>query len=243
MDIQTNEQEYIDIRYLRISTRRQKIRRIKRGYEKDLLRLDRERTRLWKAQREKVYVELIKPYQSGWRRSFELRSDVAQSRHADFFSEILKSINTVQRSHRKDFKKKVRKFGKKVYKPRTQELHELYSWQWLKLGEREQKLFHEVWSVDCYKRPVIRYAFNEPWRFVLKVRPNIIRRTILINPEMESDMAELEGMIDRQFLEPYIDKLKGGHVRSYYRRESPYEPRCKYRTTVRQYQDLLQNEI
>ncbi|MET0466175.1 MAG: hypothetical protein ABW007_23655 [Chitinophagaceae bacterium] len=242
MDIKTNEQNYIDVRCLRIPTRRQKIRKLKKGREKELLRLSRERKRLWKAQREKIYIELSTPYQSGWRRSFELRQDVARSRYSTFFSEILNVINTVQYSHRKDFKIKGRKFGRKIYKPRSQELLQLRDGKWRKLGLKQQELFHEIWTVDHFKKPVRLYEFNEPWRFILRVKPNIIRRAIVINPAMESEVAELEGRIDREFLEPAIDRLLDGRARRYWKRGIPNGPRCRYKKTLEQYQDLICQE-
>jgi hypothetical protein len=245
MDIQTNEHECIDIRCLRIPTRRQKVRKIKKGREKKLLEIYRERDRLWELGRKRALVAIDPPYQSGWRRSFELRQDVAASKHADFFAEILRNLNYVQKSHRKDFKRKGKKRGRRVYKSTPQNLRRLYPDEWNKLTTRQQQMFHEVWLVDKNKKGRLykKYQFNEPWRFVLKVRPNMITHAFAIDPDLKSACAQLNGMIERRWLQPAMEHLLNGSVYKFWKQESKYDPRCKHRKNRIQYLEIIRKEM
>lgn len=243
MDIQTNEQESVDIRCLRIQTKRQKIRKIREGCEKKLLEINRERKRLWDLDRKTVLVAIDPPYQSGWRRSFELRQDVAASKHADFFAEILEKLNHVQKSHRKDFKRKAKKRGRKIYKQVPQNLKRLHSDEWARLTSSQQQMFHEAWFVNKKGELYRSYLFNEPWRFVLKVRPNMITHAFAIDPDLESASDQLEGMIKRQCLQPAISHLLDGSVYKFWKKESKHDPRCKHRKTIIQYLEMIREEM
>lgn len=242
MDIKTENEDVPEISGLRILAKRQKIRRIKTGQEKALLEMDRERDRLYGLLYQKEYIELDPPYQQGWRRTFEMRADVAAGSQADQFAEILKLINTVQFSLRKDFKIKKRYKGKKVYRAREQSLNCLGEQQWEKLVSRHRALFYEIWNVD--KRTGYRksYVFAEPWRYVLKVRPNMITRLVRINPDLESRCRQLDGMISSNHLQPAINRLKGVSSCWHWKSKSRYGERCKMKKTVQQYLQVIRDE-
>ncbi|WGU70580.1 hypothetical protein QIU18_14760 [Capnocytophaga canimorsus] len=63
---------------------------------------------------------------------FALRDDIARSKSADFFNQILEKINTYQYSDNRKFLKKKRKRGKKIQVPREQKLHKIIEWQFPK---------------------------------------------------------------------------------------------------------------
>lgn len=240
MDIKTDNQLLVDPEYLQIQSRRTKIRKIKTAREKYLIGLEKKRRHFWKLERELGYVPLDIPYQSGWKRKFELRDDVARSKRADFFQEILDLINTVKKSPRKDFKKKTKKFGKKIYKPREQYLGKLEPKDWNKLDDKQKDFFYPAWFSDPSGKLVIRYVFAEPWRFVLKVRPNMITHTRKIDSELKSESDRLDQYIERNFLGPAMDKSRG---KKYCRwKFSSIERRCNYKKTITQYLEELTNE-
>ncbi|PZR27442.1 MAG: hypothetical protein DI535_10545 [Citrobacter freundii] len=240
MDIETDNYPFQDPEYLRIQTKRTRIRKIKGAGEKYLIGLGKKRRHLWELQRKLGYVPLDIPYQSGWKRKFELRDDVAKSKRADFFQEILDLINIVEKSPRKDFKKKTRRFGKRIYKPREQYLKKLEPEVWIKLSDKKKDLFYPGWFTDLSGKLVLLYVFAEPWRFVLRVRPNMITHTKKLDSELESESDRLEQYIERNFLGPAMDRSRG---KRYYRwKMASVEQRCHYKKTTAQYLEDLKTE-
>lgn len=161
----------------RIRTARQKKRMQYEDFDKHLIRLDKEESDLLRKWHKRGWESLAPPVQQGWNRSFELRGDIARNKHAAFFEAILKKINTYQWSHKKDFKIKKRKRGRKTYVVIEQKLLEPKSCHFAKLNfaDDEKQFFHIEYRVEKWCRDLqVRYVFNEPWRFVLRVRPNII---------------------------------------------------------------------
>lgn len=69
-----------------------------------------------------------------------------QGKEAKFFQGILDRINTTEYSSRRDFKKKRRRFGGKVYEVRSQELERLWtgSFKAKKFTEQEASYFDLV---------------------------------------------------------------------------------------------------
>ena len=57
-----------------------KIRRAKKGRDKQLLKLDREKQKIYEAIMNLGYEDLIPPVQRGWKRTFVLREDVMQDK-------------------------------------------------------------------------------------------------------------------------------------------------------------------
>jgi len=162
----------------RLRTARQKKRMLYEDFDKQLIELYREEKALNEQKNNLGWEPLHPPVQKGWKRFFVLRDDVARSKHAEFFEGILEKINTYDWSHRKDFKIKRRKRGRKIYVVKPQKLLEPAEWHFPRLGfnEYEQQFFHVVWSSYRNKVFVKKYVFNEPWRFVLRVRPNMITK-------------------------------------------------------------------
>lgn len=203
----------------RLRTKRQRKQAQKIGFEKQLRALDRERRDLWQKQRNLGWIELEKPVMRGWKRFFVLRDDVAESIHADFFKSILDKIGTVNFSSRKDFKAKKKRVKKWGYEANNQELLKPEAWQFKKMNftEKERSFFEEKGILNKHRIWVTVYEFKEPWRFVLKVKPNMVTRTRVRNVEMESRVAELDNYFGGNYLLPKLNKLYG---RSYkYRRD------------------------
>jgi len=196
----------------RLKTARQKRRAQKADREKQLIRLEKLRTKLWREKRQSQWIPLEEPYQKGWKRFFVLREDVRRSDTADFYQTLLNKINTVQYSRDKTFSTRKRRLRKYEYTVRTQALRELSVTEWnspkLELTEKEKLLFYryERW---CYQsgRWKVGYVFAEPWRFVLRVRPHIITEQRVIDAALEAEFRRLENYIERNNLGGKIHKL------------------------------------
>jgi hypothetical protein len=109
----TNDLSYL-IERSRIKSARRKTRLQKNDKEKQLIGLDKKQTILYQQEKDLPWLPLDIPYQKGWKRFFVLRDDVARSRDADFFTELLLKINTTQHANNKSFTKRKKKKRKKI---------------------------------------------------------------------------------------------------------------------------------
>jgi len=202
-----------DILCYRLRTARQKIRMQYEDFDKFLIQLDKEESALYRKIQNLGWEPLLPPVQKGWVRSFVLREDVSTQKHAAFFEGILKKINTYQYDWRKDFKRKKKKRGRKIYIVKEQKLLMPFGYQFrtMNFSESEQQFFYEMWDWDCYKQPVERYVFREPWRFVLKVRPNIIDRTRRRDAELEAKLKSIRNYLERNDFRGRQARLINGH--------------------------------
>ncbi|PBQ34551.1 hypothetical protein CNR22_23125 [Sphingobacteriaceae bacterium] len=209
MDI--NEWEYY-VLCSRLKTKRQKERLRKWDSDKKLIKINKELKRLQKEQMNLGHKELDPPVQRGWKRSFVLRPDVERTKDRAFFQALLDKINTEQYSHRRDFKKKIRKKGKKIHVPRVQKLNEFYEWSFrkLKLTEKEKLYFIEKWEFNQKRELCKKYAFAEPWRYTLRVRPNMITKVKVIDPLLLQQQAEIDNFLCRNNLWPRLHKVVDG---------------------------------
>jgi hypothetical protein len=201
MDTKLIQQYGEDILCYRIRTARQKIRMQYKDFDKQLIQLYKEEKALHQQQRNLGWEPLIPAFQKGWKRFFVLREDIARSYNAVFFGNILAKINTKEWSHRKDFKIKKRKRGKKIYIVREQKLCEPseYHFKKMKFSEKEEELFNLVYSFDRRGNVTLkRYVFKEPWRFVLRVRPNIIDKIWKRDELIESKIKKIDNFLERR---------------------------------------------
>lgn len=164
------------------------------SFDKTLIRLHKEEKVIQKARRNLGWTELKPPVQRGFVRFFVLREDVKRTRQASFFEEILKKINTSQWSYRRDFKRKRRKFGKKVYVVREQSLRDVGGTEFFgkNFNELERLCFYETLIQPKWSRtPIKVYRFIESWRFVLRVEPNMITQVRTKDLDLEKREAEI----------------------------------------------------
>ncbi|MBO9731741.1 MAG: hypothetical protein J7623_24080 [Chitinophaga sp.] len=215
--VQTEIENYIAAS--RIRTTRRRIRDARTQFEKQLLSLHRKEKALWDTWSKRGYVPLEPPVMKGYKRFFVLRDDVAKGRNATFYEELLKKINTYEYSHRKDFKVKKRSHGRKKLVVREQQLlqPDVDHFAKLKLTEKEAACFEERYFF--YKNGLVpqkRMVFRESWRFVLRVRPNMITKTRAMMPELLSQIDQLRNYLQAHFLEKKIRKLTDGKVYRWY---------------------------
>jgi hypothetical protein len=208
----------------RIRSVRKKKRLVKTDKDKRLIKLSKKRSELWQQQLALPMVPLENPYQSGWKRYFVLREDIAHSPRAEFYTLLLHKINTIEYHHDKTFKRKKRRRGRYGYEIKRQWLRELTPYLWnsskLDLSEQERACFSEVETYDIKtRRQEISYVFTEPWRYRLKVSPHMITHKKLLDSEIVSELDQIANHIRIRNLQPRINLLtygRGYNGRNYY---------------------------
>jgi hypothetical protein len=215
MDTKLIQQYGEDILCYRLRTARQKKRMQYEDFDKQLIHLHKEEKALIKQQRNLGWEPLTPPVQKGWKRSFILREDVARGKQAFFFTGILKKINTFDYSWRKDFKKRKRKHGRKIYVVKPQSLLKPCEYRFSKMefSEKEKQLFYEVWETDFRRRLVKKFVFAEPWRFVLRVQPNMIDKVRKIDAVIEAMLKEIADYLERNDWRKRQCKLVHGYYK------------------------------
>lgn len=196
----------------RFRNERRRIRAAHKDKEKKLLALHRELSSLYTQRQNARWIVLDPPIRNGYVRSFIVRPDIQRSKYGPFFEGILKKINTVQYSDKKDFKKKARKRGRKIRVPKEQHLLRPDEAHFRKLGftEREKQLFIQKSKYKPQRRMTIRYyEFADPWRFVLRVRPHYITHQRVIDPVLESKIQQLNRLFKQEQLFARIRKASG----------------------------------
>jgi hypothetical protein len=191
--------------YRNIRSKRQRKRATIEARDKKLIGLYKESQRLSKQKRELPMVNLSPPVQKGWKRYFIVREDVRRSRDGVFYENLLQKINTVQYSDEKVFRKKKRKAGKRIYYEieqglKTIKLHELFK---MKFTDRELSCFEYRTIYEVRKRRIEtrnEYVFKEPWRYVLRIRPNIIDKIRVHDAELEQRIKIIDMKLYKNYL-------------------------------------------
>ncbi len=240
--------EETDILLYGLRTARQKKRMQHKGFEKKLRRLDKEQTELWLKDRNLGWIDLNPPVMRGWKRYFVLREDIVRSKDSNFFQGILEKINCTQYNHRKDFKIKYRLNGKKQYAVSSQQLKNspAQNSKEMSFTDKEWQFFEERDVLDWTGKKFYKaYVFTEPWRFVLRVRPNLIFKARIRDEAIESRLAEIDNHIIGNNWRPRIAKLKGNSYGNGWRKEWENE-REKYifkNVPLSQILDAVKEEI
>jgi hypothetical protein len=228
MDKKLTEKFGSEILCYQIKTARQKKRAVKEAQEKLLISLHKERRQLWQQQRNLGYVELNPPIVKGWKRYFVLRDDVARSKDAAFYQGILDKINKVECCNRKDFKRRTKYIRRrKEWKPVEQTVKQSEHWEFVKLNftEKEKILFEEKYVKRQWKKELVRvYVFKEQWRFVLRIRQNIVTKVKLLDVELERRLKEIDDYLERTNQGNTLDRILGHSVRRWQRWSTEPKP-------------------
>ncbi|EHQ28696.1 hypothetical protein [Mucilaginibacter paludis] len=214
----------------RLKSARRKKRLVIKDRDKQLIKIHKLRKELWQQKRHLPMVPLKNPYQSGWKRFFVLREDVARDDKAGFYQTVLAKINTVRYHHEKSFKKKKWRKQRYRYELKEQLLKEIDWYDWsnnkLKLSEEEKACFTRVERSNIYSKKLeVIYVFAEPWRFVLKTVPHIITEVKMLDSSLERQIDALDNYITKHYLTPRIDCLTHGRL---YRWRGGYTEPLKY---------------
>lgn len=246
MDTKLIKQYGEEILSYRLRTARQKTRMQYEDFDKQLLALRRKQEELWARRRNLGWEPLCPPVQKGWKRFFVLRDDVARGKHAEFFQGILNKINTYDRSHKRDFLVRYRRFGRKKYRVKSQKLLEPCAHHFRKLGftEAEQQLFYSrLYFENNCKMPVLRYVFTEPWRFVLKTEANMIDKVRIVDRELEAEIAFLSAYLEENMLQGRLDKLLDGSTKRRYWLYEKHTERNEFKNkSIRQILEMIKEE-
>ena len=185
---------------LRIRTKRRRKRASVEARDKKLIRLYKEEKELRKRKYNLPMIDLSPPIQKGYKRFFVVREDVKRSKMGSFYENLLQKINTFQYSSTKIFKKKAKRKGKKVLVDIEQKLNVIYPHELkkLKLDERQLNCFDYKIVLEVLGKTIREkhfYEFKEPWRYVLRIRPNMIDKVKAFDSELEQRIAELDTIL------------------------------------------------
>lgn len=200
-----------NLMFFRLRSLRSRKRIIKEDVVKQIRKKYKRSEELRKIKREIPLVPLEKPYQKGFVRFFVVRDDVKRSKDGDFFEGILNKINTKMYSETRKFLKKKRKFGRRIYVEKEQKLGRLSTYQWndpkLRLTDRERQYFlRREDYCPIRKKYNIYYEFIEPWRFVLRVKPNMITHYKPLRSDLEKEIDELNSYLGEHKVTGIIHK-------------------------------------
>lgn len=172
---------------------------------------------------------------------------MARSKQADFFAGILKKINRYDWSWKKDFLVKRKKRGKKIYVAKDQHLlkPDERHFQKLNFSDAEKQFFHpelnwEPWSKELVKE----YVFNEPWRFVLVIKPNMIDKVRIKDAFLESELQRIENYLERNDLRKKQSKIVYGYGKYRWRKDlTKHKEIYKYKfKSKNQVLDIISND-
>jgi hypothetical protein len=188
----------------RLRTISRKKREIIEANDKRIIRLYKEKRELDKRKRELPMIDLNPPIQKGWKRYFVVREDVRRSKQGVFYENLLRKINTTQYSDTKEFKKSTKKCGRRIYEPRKQDLQVIYLYELakLKITPAELLCFDLKTKVKMINKRIVEtyyYEMAEPWRFVLRIRPNLIDKVKAHDNELEQRIDELYAELFRDY--------------------------------------------
>lgn len=201
----------------RLKPARRKRRLVIKHRDKQLLALNRERSRIEKDPDYMTIVPLEEPYQKGWKRLFVLKTEVQRSDKAEFYQGILDEINEVQFHYDQSFKRPKRKgiWHKYIFKE-LPKLHGISPYHWhesrSKLSDEQRACFTRVeyWNQHYY-RWEHHYEFAETHLFELAVVPHIVDTIKIGDALLEQRMAWLDNHIERNGLYYRLDKLTNGN--------------------------------
>lgn len=208
----------------RLKTKRQKRRALIKDRDRRLLHMGRRYYQLHAHRRNLPMVPVAPPYQRGWKRTFVLRADVAQSADAAFFATLLQKINTVMYHRNEQFTHYRRKTyrGKMLAEPIPQELIVFYSWQWdsaeCPLTDKERRYFRPVvrW-LPRWQKFSVHYEFAEPWRYVLQVSTHMVTHVRATDSELDSELQRIDNYLTGHHLYPVYTRLRGQSYSDLYR--------------------------
>ena len=232
MDKKIIELHGSDINCYKLKTVRQKKRAVKTAQQNKLLSLHREESNIWKQQRALGMVELKPPIVRGWKRFFVLRDDVARCNDAPFYQNILDKINCVEICKRKDFKKKkkyLRKKGNWELIEQIVKQHEEWAFKKCNFSDKEKALFEEKYMRVSWRKGLTKvFVFKEQWRFVFKVKPNIITHVKAVDDELENRRNQISDYLNKTNKRDTLNRLLGHRVSRWRSWDNNEKPKYKF---------------
>ena len=114
--------------------------------------------------------------------------------------------------------------SQELLKPSEQEFTKL------DFTDAEKQFFHEEFHYDKWKRKFVKhYVFDEPWRFVLRVRPNMIDKQRKTDPEKESRLEEISNYLNGHDLNKRTQRILDGHYKyRHWKQKAEIKPKEKH---------------
>jgi len=197
-----------------IDKRRQKSMN-RKDTDKKILAMEAKRGQLIKAKNGMRLVELPEPIRTGYKKFFVIRPDIAAGDDVDLYKQILPYVQNTIYSNNREFLVKDYKTKKMLPKPHKPANIEHKVWNTLvdaKFNSRQSGMFERVWKQTGLKNPKIgkfEYLFTKDWAFAEKIEPHYKTHTLLLDPDLESELQQINNRIDRNNLWPKINKLLG----------------------------------
>ena len=181
--------------------------------QKKIRAIDRELIRLYKAWSNLGYKKLDKPIKDGWIKHLVLREDIARRKDAHVFEEIIRRCGAeVWGSTKKNADKNWDKFHcKRKNDTVIDGLELLFGEKLVGISKKARMYFDGYdWKWMIHRGYVKRYYCKVPRHFfVVKYSRSYIRAIQIIDPELERQMAELEGEFFNDKLYKYWKASEG----------------------------------
>lgn len=172
---------------------------------KKLMSMYRRKLRLIEARRAYNWVELEKPERHGYKKTFEVREDIAKGfpNMLPVLKDILKLCNYEITSRDKKFLRRDYKTKKMV--PVEHKLKYIMPREWEKLpSDKHRSLFKLEYMHTLAGKPFQAYVVDDQWMFVSKIRPYYITHRLVLDPKLDSELKEIENKIERNYLWPQL---------------------------------------
>ena len=244
MDKKIIEKYGSDINCYTLKTARQKKRAVKTAKEQYLLGLNRERNKIRIQQSALGYVVLNPPIVRGWKRYFVLREDVARCNDAAFYQNILDKINCIEICKRKDFKTKkkyLRKKGNWELIEQKVKQYEERDFNKCNFSDKVKILFEEKFIKINWRKGLIKvFVFKEQWRFVFKVKPNIITHVKAVDEKLERRSYEIRDYLERTNKQNTLNRLLGHSIGRWRAWDNSEKPKYRFdKENLKQMLDVI----
>lgn len=99
----------------------------------------------------------------------------------------------------------------------------------LNFTAKEKSLFEEKYVKHKWRRELVKvYVFKEPWRFVFRIRQNIITKVKILDVELEKRQKEIDNYLERTNLADTLSRFLGHRVRRWRRWNAGPKPKHSF---------------
>ncbi len=187
---------------------------VKKSKEKELISLWKRKMKLYDAKRNLNLVELENPIRSGYKKFFVLREDFARSDESSVYLGILPYIQKTVYCRNDRFLSKEFKTKKWIDIPHDLKTISHKKWNEISpnLTEKQKRMFQIFWKQTDPKNTKIggwEYRLIKQHMFVPKVEPHYKTHSVILDPDIESEIREIGNKIERNNLMPKLIKSLG----------------------------------
>ena len=205
-------------------------------------KLEKELDDVWTARRNLGYIELKKPIRNGWFRTFVLRDDVARSKMAKTYQEVLDAvICEIWGREKKYADKNWKEFFRNahLYFFQRPGIKRLNSKKFDALSGKAKKCFRQI-KIKEYSSYRTFYVCTIPrYYFVVSYRRAYITKIKIISPVLESRYQEIFEKLETSNLRSFSNYF--GHHFGFY--EEPHRgERKKVKDTLLQYKNTFNQD-